>query len=116
MTVATEEGTATQALTPPEELIPTLARTAWRPNPYGRPREAAVGRFIEHNATAPMLRRSRLTKRIPAVKLRELLRSPHVRPLSARNVMNTCVVQGYELPVGARINIARTAPRSRAGS
>ena len=119
----------------------TLARTAWRPDPYGRPQEATVGQFIKtrignliltdsipnprdviiiclvntcdvfrfmfklddeaekrieficrmdligrsiaeavlHNATAPMLRRSRLTKRIPAVKLRELLRSPHVR-------------------------------------
>ena len=119
----------------------TLARTAWQPDPCGKPEEATVGQFIKtrisnliftdsipsprdviiiclvntcdvfrfmfkldeeaekriaflcrmdligrsiadavlHNATAPMLRRSRLTKRIPAVKLRELLRSPHVR-------------------------------------
>ena len=119
----------------------TLARSAWRPDPYGRPQEATAGQFtktrignliltdsipsprdviiiclvntcdvfrfmfkldeeaedrinfickmdligrsiaeaVVHNATAPMLRHSRLTKQIPSVKLRDLLRSPHVR-------------------------------------
>ena len=32
-----------------------------------------------------------------------------VVPMSMRNVMNTCVVEGYELPVGSRIAIAQTA-------
>ena len=30
-------------------------------------------------------------------------------PMSVRNVMNTCVVEDYELPVGSRIHIAQTA-------
>ena len=30
-------------------------------------------------------------------------------PMSIRNVMNSCVVEGYELPVGSRIHIAQTA-------
>ena len=30
-------------------------------------------------------------------------------PMSIRNVMNSCVVEGYELPVGSRIFIATTA-------
>ena len=31
-------------------------------------------------------------------------------PMSMRDVMNSCVVEGYELQVGSRINIALTAP------
>ena len=119
----------------------TLASTAWKPDPYSRPREVTVGHFIKtrignliltdmipdpreviliclvntcdvfrfmfkldeeaeerieficrmdligrsiseavlHNASAPLLRRAHLTKQIPAVGLRDLLRSPHVR-------------------------------------
>ena len=30
-------------------------------------------------------------------------------PMSVRNVMNTCVVKDYELPIGSRIYIAQTA-------
>ena len=30
-------------------------------------------------------------------------------PMSVRNVMNFCVVEGYEIPVGSRIFIAQTA-------
>ena len=30
-------------------------------------------------------------------------------PMSVRNVMNTCVVEDYELPIGSRIYIAQTA-------
>ena len=40
----------------------------------------------------------------------ECLRMYPVVPASIRNVMNSCVVEGYELPVGARIVIASTAP------
>ncbi len=119
----------------------TLARTAWQPDPFARPREVSVGHFIRtrisnliltdmipdprgvlivclvnacdvfrfmfklddeaeeriefisrmaligrsiaeaiaHNASGPLLRRSHLTKRIPTIRLPELLRSPHLR-------------------------------------
>ena len=41
--------------------------------------------------------------------LMEVLRLYPVVPMSIRNVMNACVVEGFELPVGARIHIATTA-------
>ena len=41
--------------------------------------------------------------------LMESLRMYPIVPMSLRNVMNTCVVQGYELPVGTRLHIAQTA-------
>ena len=41
--------------------------------------------------------------------LMECLRVYPIVPMSMRDVMNTCVVEGYELPVGARIYIAQTA-------
>ena len=39
----------------------------------------------------------------------ECLRMYPVVPMSFRNVMNSCVVKGYELPVGSRVLIAQTA-------
>ncbi len=39
----------------------------------------------------------------------EVMRMYPVVPMSIRNVMNACVVEGFELPVGARIHIATTA-------
>ena len=39
----------------------------------------------------------------------ECLRMYPIVPMSVRNVMNQCVVEGYELPEGARIIIAQTA-------
>ena len=41
--------------------------------------------------------------------LMECLRMYPIVPMSVRNVMNSCVVEGYELPVGSRIYIAQTA-------
>lgn len=41
--------------------------------------------------------------------LMEVMRMHPVVPMSIRNVMNACVVEGFELPVGARIHIATTA-------
>ena len=41
--------------------------------------------------------------------LMETLRMYPIVPMSIRNVMNTCVVEGYELPVGSRLFIATTA-------
>ena len=40
----------------------------------------------------------------------ECLRLYPIVPASIRNVMNSCVVEGYQLPVGARVIIATTAP------
>jgi cytochrome P450 len=39
----------------------------------------------------------------------ESLRIYPIVPMSVRNVMNSCLVDGFELPVGARIYIAQTA-------
>ena len=41
--------------------------------------------------------------------LMETLRMSPIVPMSMRTVMNTCVVEGYELPVGAQVVIAQTA-------
>ncbi len=41
--------------------------------------------------------------------LMECLRVYPIVPMSIRNVMNTCVVEGYEIPVGTRLFIAQTA-------
>ena len=42
--------------------------------------------------------------------LMECMRMYPIVPMSMRNVMNACVVEGYELPVGSQIFIAQTAP------
>ena len=41
--------------------------------------------------------------------LMECLRMYPIVPMSLRNVVNSCVVEGYELPVGSRVVIAQTA-------
>ena len=41
--------------------------------------------------------------------LMECLRMYPIAPMSIRNVMNTCVVEDYELPVGSQVYIATTA-------
>ena len=41
--------------------------------------------------------------------LTECLRMYPIVPMSMRDVMNTCVVEGYEIPVGSRVYIAQTA-------
>ena len=42
--------------------------------------------------------------------LMECLRMYPIVPMAMRDVMNSCVVEGYELPVGSRLYIAQTAP------
>ena len=39
----------------------------------------------------------------------ESLRIYPIVPMSLRNVMNSCLVEGYELPLGSRVHIAQTA-------
>ena len=41
--------------------------------------------------------------------LMECLRMYPIVPMSLRNVMNACLVEGYEIPVGSRVAIAQTA-------
>lgn len=41
--------------------------------------------------------------------IKECMRMYPIIPMSIRNVMNTCVVEGFELQVGARIHIVQTA-------
>ena len=41
--------------------------------------------------------------------LMETLRMTPIAPMAMRTVMNTCVVEGFELPVGAQLVIAQTA-------
>ncbi len=41
--------------------------------------------------------------------LMECLRIYPIVPVSMRDVMNTCIVEGYEIPVGSRVVIAQTA-------
>ena len=41
--------------------------------------------------------------------LMECLRMYPIVPMAMRDVMNSCVVEGYELPVGSRVYIAQTA-------
>ena len=42
--------------------------------------------------------------------LMECLRMDPIVPMSMRDVMNTFVIDGYEIPVGSRVHIAQTAP------
>ena len=41
--------------------------------------------------------------------LMECLRMYPIVPMSIRNVMNSCTIEGYDLPVGSRLHIAQTA-------
>ena len=41
--------------------------------------------------------------------LMECMRLYPLVPMSVRNVMNSCQVEGFELPVGTRVHIAQTA-------
>ncbi len=41
--------------------------------------------------------------------LMECLRMYPIVPMSIRNVMNTCMIEGHEIPVGTRLHVAQTA-------
>ena len=41
--------------------------------------------------------------------LMECLRMYPIVPVSIRNIMNSCTIEGYDLPVGSRVHIAQTA-------
>ena len=77
------------------------------PELYERVTAEADALWAEGDPSADDLSRDRIdvTHRV----LMETLRMSPIVPMSMRTVMNTCVVEGYELPVGAKLVIAQTA-------
>ena len=78
------------------------------PELYERVTAEADALWAEGDPSKEDLSRDRIdvTTRV----LMETLRMSPIVPMSLRTVMNTCVVEGYELPVGAQLLIAQTAP------
>ncbi len=85
----------------------TLYAMASRPEIYARIRSEADALFNDGDPEAEAFHPSAIdvTHRF----LMECLRIYPIVPVSIRNVMNTCVVEDYELPVGSQIFIAQTA-------
>ncbi len=81
---------------------------ASRPDDYARIRSEADALFGDGDPVGDDFTPSALdfTHRF----LMECLRMYPIVPMSMRTVMNACVVEGYELPVGTTILIAQTAP------
>ena len=91
-----------------DALAFALYAMASQPALYMRIRSEADALFADGDPEAAALDKSEIdvTNRF----IMECLRMYPVVPASIRNVMNSCVVEGYELPVGGRIVIASTAP------
>ena len=86
----------------------TIYHLASNPDVYRRVQAEADALFADGDATAEDLKPARIdvTHRV----LMEVLRlTPNVN-LAMRNVMNSCMVEGYELPLRASVIIAQTAP------
>ena len=85
----------------------TLYAMASQPEIYARIRSEADALFNGGDPEAEAFNPSAIdvTHRF----LMECLRIYPIVPMSIRNVMNTCVVEDYELPVGSQIFIAQTA-------
>ncbi len=85
----------------------TLYAMASQPEIYARIRSEADALFNDGDPDAKAFNPSAIdvTHRF----LMECLRIYPIVPMSIRNVMNTCVVEDYELPVGSQIFIAQTA-------
>jgi len=85
-----------------------LYAMASQPALYERIRAEADRLFEKGDPDAEALAKSEIdvTNRF----IMECMRMYPVVPASIRNVMNSCVVEGHELPVGVRIVIASTAP------
>ena len=78
-----------------------------RPGMYDRIQEEAEAFFADGEPGREELDASRIdtTHRF----IMECMRLYPIVPMHLRNVMNTCIVEGYELPVGSRIFVAQTA-------
>ena len=85
----------------------TLYAMASQPEFYARIRSEADALFNDGDPDAEAFHPSAIdvTHRF----LMECLRVYPIVPVSIRNVMNTCVVEDYELPVGSQLFIAQTA-------
>ena len=85
----------------------TIYAMASRPEIYARIRSEADALFDNGDPAGEDFNPSAIdvTHRF----LMECLRMYPIVPMSIRNVMNTCVVEDYELPVGTQIFIAQTA-------
>ena len=84
-----------------------LYALASQPEIYSRIQEEADALFADGDPTAEDFNPASIdvTHRF----LMECLRMYPIVPMSIRNVMNSCVVEDYELPVGSRIYAAQTA-------
>ncbi|MDE0144656.1 MAG: cytochrome P450 [Nitrospira sp.] len=91
-----------------DALAFALYAMASHPELYGRIRSEADALFdgADPDKAGFAKTESDVTNRF----IMECMRMYPIVPMSIRNVMNSCVVEGYELPVGARIGIAQTAP------
>lgn len=78
-----------------------------RPDLYDRIQEEAETFFANGEPGRDELDASRID--ITHRFIMESMRMYPIVPLLLRNVMNTCIVEGYELPVGTRIFVAQTA-------
>ena len=85
----------------------TLYAMASQPEIYARIQEEADALFSDGDPDARDFTPAAIdvTHRF----LMECLRMYPIVPMSIRNVMNSCVVEGYELPLGSRLYIAQTA-------
>ncbi len=85
----------------------TLYAMASQPDIYSKIQAEADGLFGDGDPDAQDFRPSSIdvTHRF----LMECLRMYPIVPMSMRHVMNSCVVEDYELPVGSKIVIAQTA-------
>ncbi len=91
-----------------DALAFALYAMASQPELYGRIRSEADALFDGSDPDKASLAKTEIhvTNRF----IMECMRMYPIVPMSIRNVMNSCVVEGYELPVGTRIGIAQTAP------
>ncbi len=78
------------------------------PELYERVTAEADALFADGNADGESLRPANIdvTHRL----LMETLRMYPIVAMAMKHIMNTCVVEGFELPVGSRVVVASTAP------
>ncbi|MCY3701874.1 MAG: cytochrome P450 [Rhodospirillales bacterium] len=81
---------------------------ASQPKLYARIRAEADALFENGDPDGQELNPS--TTDVTSRFIKECLRMYPIVPMSMRDVMNSCVLEGYEIPVGARLHIAQTAP------
>lgn len=84
-----------------------LYHLASNPEVYERIREEADGLFENGDPPSDAFTPANLDVTYRFYK--EVVRMCPPVPMQLRNVMNTCVVEGYEIPVGSRVHIVQTA-------